>query len=256
MSANKQREKAALISAPPEPAITDREAAGNEGDGRKNEEVTHEDDGGKASVQSSDSPVSTQRKEKTKKRHDSARHPWDESETELLLALRARGEAYVKLRQKFFPKWNSDVGLLQKLQKAKKEPRWAARFEEVKAMDKGDQLAVIVRAEAAVARARRQRSAQEQEKFDDLHSADEGERTDSQQALGDAFYAEEGRSTSEAEEDNANDGNNLKRPSSVTCAKPASSHEDTEDDLPVAWKPMRRLNRAVRTTVKSRGTEE
>lgn len=89
------------------------------------------------------------------------RYPWDESESELLMALRAKGLAFSKIQAQHFPQW-SVIGMTYKFHRlTREEPRLMARYEEIRGMTDAQKLALIVIAEAAVARARSQRESRD-----------------------------------------------------------------------------------------------
>lgn len=112
-----------------------------------------------------------------RRRGKRTRHAWDDYETELLVALRARGVAFKKLLEHGFPDW-SIMGIWHKFEKAKETERWETRFQAIRCMDEFQQLATIASAQEAVARSRRQRAQSEQtaeaEDENDDHIANNG----------------------------------------------------------------------------------
>lgn len=98
------------------------------------------------------------------------RYPWDDNESELLIALRARGFSYNKLRERDFSCW-SFCGIRNKLIKIRGFERWEARFQAILRMNGTEQLATIASAQAAVAHSRRRRAQAEQEGADKADAA-------------------------------------------------------------------------------------
>lgn len=99
-------------------------------------------------------------------RKGNSRHLWDDSESDLLVALRARNLSYSSIRERHFPHW-STVGLSLKLRRLMKETRWEAKNEEILKMGNSEQLALIDHAKATVALRRRQRAPQRQDREGD-----------------------------------------------------------------------------------------
>lgn len=91
------------------------------------------------------------------------RHAWDDSESDLLVALRARNLSYSMIRDRHFPHWSA-VGMSYKFRKLMKQSRWELKHEEILNMEDSDQLAFIDRASAAVALRRRQQASQRQDR--------------------------------------------------------------------------------------------
>lgn len=97
------------------------------------------------------------------------RHPWDENESELLVALRARGLSYHKLLKHDFASWS--MAISHKMAKLRATERWEARFQAILRMNETKQLATIASAQAAVARSRRRRARAVQEVPDGADAA-------------------------------------------------------------------------------------
>lgn len=84
------------------------------------------------------------------------RHFWDDKESELLVALRARKVTYQNIVNYAFTDW-SIPGIRLKVVKLGKDERWQARFDAIQQMDETEQLATVVAAQAAAAHSRHQR---------------------------------------------------------------------------------------------------
>lgn len=84
--------------------------------------------------------------------------PWDDSESELLVTLRACGWTWVRIRNEFFPEW-SEPGMPYKFRRLTNEqPSLMSRYKTIQEMEGLEQLAVISRAAAAVACSREVRA--------------------------------------------------------------------------------------------------
>lgn len=86
-------------------------------------------------------------------------HPWDDNESELIIALRASGTSYVRTTKVGFPRWTY-IGLRSKYLKLIELPKWKQRLEQIKEMDEFDQLQAICEAQLAVAHSRLHRTEQ------------------------------------------------------------------------------------------------
>lgn len=91
-------------------------------------------------------------------------HPWDDNESELIIALRASGMSYVQTTKVDFPSW-SYIGLRSKYLKLIELPKWKQRLGQLKGMGAFDQLQSICEAQLAVAHSRLLRT-------EELQSAD------------------------------------------------------------------------------------
>lgn len=104
-------------------------------------------------------PAATQKRKRGGQKGVRAQHDWDDFESELLVALRARGLSFPKIAERDFPSWSGvGLGLKLKLDRLRKIERWEARFLTIHSMDESEQLATIALAQEAVARARGQRA--------------------------------------------------------------------------------------------------
>lgn len=84
-------------------------------------------------------------------------HPWDDSESELIMTLRASGVSYNEATKVNYPEW-SYIGLRAKYLRLLELPRWKGRLEQLKEMDEFGQLQAVCEAQLAVAHSRLNRT--------------------------------------------------------------------------------------------------
>lgn len=96
------------------------------------------------------------------------RKAWSDSESELLVALRACGMSYPTIRRRHFPEWKSSSGLHGKLSTLKEQSQWQTRFTKVQRLSEIEQRAVVEGAAAVVHHVRNQRFRQGQDEEEDI----------------------------------------------------------------------------------------
>lgn len=119
----------------------------------------------------SDKPATAGRDEK-RRRRSVARRVMDDSESELLIGLRAQKILNSAQIQEYFSAWSLSA-IMHKYYRLRKEPRWAAIYDKVLQMEVCEQTAFVNRAKSAVTRYRSQRTLEQDQ--NEINSAAEDE---------------------------------------------------------------------------------